>query len=115
MTTAAPSTALATIQPAFTDPERLALAGFLAGYRGLTREAYALDLRQFTAWCQARSLNLFAVRRADIEGFARDLEARGRARATVTRRLVLLATSGTAVVRDRRPQQESGDHAAAFS
>jgi hypothetical protein len=37
MTTAAPSTALSTIQPAFTDPERLALAGFLAGYRGLTR------------------------------------------------------------------------------
>jgi hypothetical protein len=46
MTTATPSTALATIQPAFTDPERLALAGFLAGYRGLTREAYALHLRQ---------------------------------------------------------------------
>ena len=42
MTTAAPSTALATIQPSFTDPERLTLAGFLAGYRGLTREAYAL-------------------------------------------------------------------------
>ena len=53
MTTAAPSTALATIQPAFTDAERLALAGYLAGYRGLTREAYALDLRQFTAWCRA--------------------------------------------------------------
>ena len=49
MTTAAPSTALATIQPAFTNPERLAPAGFLAGYRGLTREAYTLDLRQFTA------------------------------------------------------------------
>jgi hypothetical protein len=64
MTTAAPSTALATIQPAFTDAERLALAGFLAGYRGLTREAYALDLRQFTTWCRALSLNLFAVRRA---------------------------------------------------
>ena len=48
--TATPSTALATIQPAFTDAERLALAGFLAGYRGLTREAYALDLRQFTTW-----------------------------------------------------------------
>ena len=73
MTTAAPSTALATIQPAFTDAERLALAGFLAGYRGLTREAYALDLRQFTSWCRARSLALFAVRRVDIEGFAREL------------------------------------------
>jgi integrase/recombinase XerD len=94
MTTAAPSTALATIRPAFTDPERLALAGFLAGYRGhrgLTREAYALDLRQFTTWCRTRSLALFAVRRADIEGFARELESRGRARATVTRRLSTIA------------------------
>jgi hypothetical protein len=48
MTATATSTALAIVQPAFTDSERLALAGFLAGYRGLTREAYALDLRQFT-------------------------------------------------------------------
>ena len=39
MTTAAPSTALATIQPAFSEAERLALSGFLAGYHGLTREA----------------------------------------------------------------------------
>src|SRR5271163_1866894 len=91
MTTAAPSIALATIQPAFTDAERIALAGYLAGYRGLTREAYALDLRQFTTWCRARSLSLFAVRRADIESFASDLEAKGRARATVTRRLSTIA------------------------
>ena len=135
MTTAAPSTALATMQPAFTDAERLALAGFLTGYRGLTREAYALDLRQFTTWCRVRSLALFAARRDDIdraverlksrikpdsvvmlffggygvqagresymipvdarrddiESFARKLEARGRARATVTRRLSTIA------------------------
>ena len=32
------TTALVPVQPAFTDAERLALAGFLAGYRGLTRE-----------------------------------------------------------------------------
>ena len=91
MTTAAPSTVLVPIQPVFTDAERLALAGFLAGYRGLTREAYALDLRQFTTWCRARSVPLFTVRRPDIEAFARDLEARGRARATVTRRLSTIA------------------------
>jgi integrase/recombinase XerD len=91
MTTATPSTALVTIQPAFTDAERVALAGFLAGYRGLTREAYALDLRQFANWCRIRSVALLAVRRADIEGFARDLEAMGRARATVTRRLSTIA------------------------
>jgi hypothetical protein len=49
------STSLVPVQPAFTESERLALAGFLAGYRGLTREAYALDLRQFTTWCRART------------------------------------------------------------
>ena len=90
MTTAARSTALATIQPAFSDAERLALAGSLAGYRGLTRQAFTLDLRQFASWSRGRSLALFAVRRADIEGFARDLEA-GRARATITRRLSAMA------------------------
>jgi site-specific recombinase XerD len=62
-----------------------------ARYRGLTREAYTLDLRQFTAWCRTHTLNLFAVRRADIESFARDLEARGRALAMVTRRLCTIA------------------------
>jgi integrase/recombinase XerD len=91
MTTAVPSAALATIQPVFTDAERVALAGFLAGYRGLTHEAHGLDLRQFTSWCRTQSLALFAVRRADIESFARELEARGRARATVTRRLSTIA------------------------
>ena len=49
MTTAAPSAALVTIQAAFTDAGRVTLARFLAGYRGLTREAYALDLRQFAS------------------------------------------------------------------
>jgi len=79
------------VQPAFAESERLALAGFPAGYRGLTREACTLDLRQFTGWCRARSLPLFSVRRADIETFARELEANGRARATVTRRLCTIA------------------------
>jgi integrase/recombinase XerD len=125
MTTAAPSTALATIQPAFTDTERLALAGFLAGYRGLTREAYALDLRQFTAWCRTRSLLLFAARRADIESFARDLEARGRVRATVTRRLCTIAGFYKYAVEEellehspaahvRRPRVDYEPHAAAL-
>ena len=116
MTIAAPSTALATIQPAFTDPERLALAGHLAGYRGLTREAYTLDLRQFTPWCGTRSLPLFAVRRADIESFARDLETKGRARATVTRRLCTPSPGSTAVprrTRRRRARQAGGFQAQA--
>jgi integrase len=90
-TASSPSTVIAIAEPVFTHQEQLALAGFLAGYTGLTREAYALDLRQYANWCQQRHLHLFQVRRADIECFARDLEARGRARATVTRRLCTIA------------------------
>ncbi len=71
-----PSAALVPVTPVFTNTERLALAGFLAGYSGLTRQAYELDLRQYASWCQQHQLRLFAARRADIECFARDLEAR---------------------------------------
>jgi integrase/recombinase XerD len=87
MTTTVPSSAVTVLTSAFSDPERLALTGFLAGYSGLTREAYALDLRQFASWCDEHDLRLFGVRRADIECYGRDLESRGRARATVARRL----------------------------
>jgi hypothetical protein len=52
MATTTPSTALVPVAPVFTNPERLALAGFLAAYSGLTRQAYELDLRQFASWCQ---------------------------------------------------------------
>jgi site-specific recombinase XerD len=86
-----PSAALVPATPVFTNTERLALAGYLAGYSGLTRQAYELDLRQYASWCQQQHLRLFGARRADIECFARDLEARGRARATVTRRLCTIA------------------------
>ena len=86
MTTTIPS-ALVPAAPVFTSTERLALAGFLAGYSGLTREAYELDLRQYASWCHHNHLRLFQARRAGIECFARGLKTRGRARATITRRL----------------------------
>ena len=91
MTTTIPSTALVPVAPVFTSTERLALAGFLAGCSGLTRQAYELDLRQFAGWCQQHQLELFRALRADIELYARDLEARARARVTITRRLCTVA------------------------
>ena len=91
MATTIPSTALMPAAPVFSNTERLALAGFLAGYSGLTREAYGLDLRQFASWCHQHHLRLFSVRRPGIECIARDLEAHGRARATITRRLCTVA------------------------
>ena len=83
--------ALVARQALFTTEEEVALAGFLAGYSGLTREAYQLDLRQYVQWCAEHQLSLFGARRADIEGFGRHLEALGRARATVARRLGTIA------------------------
>jgi site-specific recombinase XerD len=75
------------VEPLFTDDERAALVGFLAGYSGQTRAANTPDLRQYTSWCATHGLHLFAAKRADIECYARDLEQRGRARATIARRL----------------------------
>ena len=77
----------------FTPEEEQTLVDFLAGYRGLTREAYQLDLRQWVMvmWCAERQVALFGARRADIEGFGRHLELLGRARATVARRLCTIA------------------------
>ena len=101
------------------------MPGSWPGTAAWLRDAYALDLRQFTIWCRARSLGLFAVRRSDIEGFARELEARGRARATVTRRLSTIAGFYRYAVDEdlldhspaahiRRPRVDYQSHAAAL-
>jgi integrase/recombinase XerD len=91
MTTTTTSAALIPVAPVFANTERLALAGFLAGYNGLTRQAYELDQRQYASWCHQHHLRLFQARRTDIECFARDLETGGGARATITRRLSTIA------------------------
>jgi|SRR5665213_2278034 len=92
MTTTVSSTeVVVSVEPLFTESERIALSGFLASYSGLTRDAYSLDLRMFTAWCQQHGLHLFQARRADIECFGRDMETRGRARVTIARRLCTIA------------------------
>ena len=75
----------------FSKQEEVALVGFLAGYNGLTLEAYQLDLRQYVEWCAERRVALFGARRADIEKFGRHLEALGRARSTIARRLCTVA------------------------
>jgi integrase len=85
------TTTVAVRDPLFSAEERAALVGFLAGYSGLTRDAYALDLRQYVTWCTEHQVRLFGARRADIEAFGRHVEALGRARATIARRLCTIA------------------------
>lgn len=48
-----PATAVDRHQPVVSEVERTTLPGSLAGHRRFTREAYTLDLRQFTAWVLA--------------------------------------------------------------
>jgi integrase/recombinase XerD len=86
-----PATRMLAEKELFSTEEEKALVGFLASYSGLTREAYQLDLRQYAQWCTERSITLFGARRADIEGFGRHLEACGRGRATIARRLCTIA------------------------
>lgn len=62
--------------PLFTLAEREALGGFVSGYSGLTRDAYTLDLRQYTAWCTRHGLHLFEAKRVDIESFRGDIGSR---------------------------------------
>ncbi|HTT50215.1 MAG TPA: hypothetical protein VMH35_02275, partial [Streptosporangiaceae bacterium] len=64
MATTIPSAALVPLAPVFTSTERIVLAGFRAGYSGLTRQAYELGLRQYASWCQQHQLYLFTARRA---------------------------------------------------
>ena len=73
-----PSSVAVVVQPeeVFSNAEALALSGFLAGYSGLTRDAYALDLRQFTSWCGELHLRLLETRRMHIEAFARAVASR---------------------------------------
>jgi site-specific recombinase XerD len=106
----------------FTPEEEVALAGFLGGYGGLTREAYALDLRQYVSWCSEHRLTLFGARRSDIEAFGRHLDALGRARATIARRLGTIAVfyryaleedliGSSPAVHVRRPRLDYESHA----
>ena len=85
------STSLIPIQPAFNESELLALAGFLAGYRGLTREAHARPAPVHWLGPSPLAAAVLGPPRRH-ETFARELEARGRARATVTRRLCTIAS-----------------------
>ena len=113
-------------EPLFSGAERQALVGFLSGYGGLTRDAYTLDLRQYTAWCTLHGLHLFAAKRVDVESYRGDMEVAGRARATITRRLCTIAGFYRYAVEEelldhspathvRRPRLDYESHATALN
>jgi site-specific recombinase XerD len=61
------------------------------GYGSMViRTAYRSDLSLWAAPCRRHGCGLFDVRRGDLEGYARHLEADGLAPATVNRRLATI-------------------------
>jgi integrase/recombinase XerD len=74
-----------------TEPSELAVAGYLARYREPALSAYRRDLRCFWQWCADHQLDPLAVRRPHLELYPPELEQRGYAPATVSRRLSTVA------------------------
>lgn len=72
------------------DPE-LWGAAFLAGYGDATAAVYSLGLRQWFGWCESNGADPIDVRRTHFDLWRRDLEARGKAPATIANRLGAVA------------------------
>ncbi len=86
------STAVLIISPVDDGTLRLAVAAFLARYKGRTRTQHEANLRFFVAWCIDKDLHPFEVERPHIELYLRWMqEVRGYKPATVSQRLSAVA------------------------
>ena len=76
----------------FTDQLRLAVAAYLARFKGTSREHTESDLRCYIAWCAERGLDPLAARRPHLELYIRWMQEIRRFRpSTVSRRFCVTA------------------------
>jgi integrase/recombinase XerD len=76
----------------FTDQLRLAVAAYLARFKGSSREHTESDLRCYLAWCAERGLDPLAVRRPHLELYIRWMqEVRRFKPSTISRRFSVTA------------------------
>jgi hypothetical protein len=76
----------------FTDQLRLAVAAYLARFKGSSREHTGSDLRRYLAWCVERRLDPLAARRPHLELYIRWMqEVRRFKPSTVSRRFSVTA------------------------
>ena len=76
----------------FTDQLRLAVAAYLARFKGSSREHTESDLRCYLAWCAERGLDPLAARRPHLELYIRWMQEIRRFKpSTVSRRFSLAA------------------------
>ena len=76
----------------FTDRLRLAVAAYLARFKGTSREHTESDLRCYLAWCAERGLDPLAARRPHLELYIRWMQEIRRFKpSTVSRRFSVIA------------------------
>ena len=76
----------------FTDRLRLAVAGYLARFKGSSRQRTESDLRSYLAWCAERGLDPLAAQRPHLELYIRWMQEIRRFKpSTVSRRFSVAA------------------------
>jgi integrase/recombinase XerD len=95
----------------FTDQLRLAVAAYLARFKGTSRERTESDLRCYLAWCAERSLDPLAAQRPHLELYIRWMQEIRRFKpSTVSRRFSVVAGFYRTCVVDGVLQHSPAEH-----
>jgi len=95
-----------------TDQLRLAVAAYLARFKGSSREHTASDLRCYLVWCTERGLDPLAARRAHLELYLRWMQEIRRFKpSTVSRRFSVAAGFYQTCVIDGVLEHSPAEHA----
>jgi integrase/recombinase XerD len=95
----------------FTDRLRLAVAGYLARFKGSSREHTESDLRCYLSWCAERSLDPLAARRPHLELYIRWMQEIRRFKpSTVSRRFSVTAGFYRTCVLDSLIEHSPAEH-----
>jgi integrase/recombinase XerD len=95
----------------FTDQLRLAVAAYLARFKGTSREHTESDLRCFLIWCAERGLDPLAARRPHLEVYIRWMQEIRRFKpSTVSRRFSVAAGFYRTCVIDGILQHSPAEH-----
>jgi integrase/recombinase XerD len=95
----------------FTDRLRLAVAAYLARFKGSSREHTESDLRCYLSWCAERSLDPLAARRPNLELYIRWMQEIRRFKpSTVSRRFSVTAGLYRTCVLDSPIEHSPAEH-----
>jgi integrase/recombinase XerD len=95
----------------FTDQLRLAVAAYLARFKGSSREHTESDLRCYLRWCAGRGLDPLAARRPDLEQYIRWMQETCRFKpSTISRRFSVAAGFYRTCVIDAVLEHSPADH-----